>query len=272
MTRTRKATGHISFVGAGPGDPGLLTQRALEALASADHVVFDRGIPEPLLGTVRAGAHEEAESSPAEGASGDVAKVLLSAARSGLHAVHLVAGDPFGHESVVREVQAVARTAVPFEVVPGIGQAAGVAACAGVPLAGVRTVADVEDVGEVDYAGLALAAGRGAVALSVEAGDLAAVRDGLLAAGVEPGTPVSVTGDGTGDTQYTATSTVDSLVAASLGFAGRAVLAVGAAGANRDKLSRWENRPPPGGRGPPPPPKAEARPMAAGARPHGARP
>src|SRR2546430_13150044 len=243
MTRTRKATGHISFVGAGPGDPGLLTQRALEALASADHVVFDRGIPEPLLGTVRAGAHEEAESSPAEGASGDVAKVLLSAARSGLHAVHLVAGDPFGHESVVREVQAVARTAVPFEVVPGIGQAGGVAACAGVPLAGVRTVADVEDVGEVDYAGLALAAGRGAVALSVEAGDLAAVRDGLLAAGVEPGTPVSVTGDGTGDTQYTATSTVDSLVAASLGFAGRVVLAVGAAVANRDKLSWWENRP-----------------------------
>src|SRR2546430_32472 len=109
MTRTRKATGHISFVGAGPGDPGLLTQRALEALASADHVVFDRGIPEPLLGTVRAGAHEEAQFSPAEGASGDVAKVLLSAARSGLHAVHLVAGDPFGHESVVREVQAVSR-------------------------------------------------------------------------------------------------------------------------------------------------------------------
>src|SRR2546421_5700405 len=139
MTRTRKATGHISFVGAGPGDPGLLTQRALEALASADHVVFDRGIPEPLLGTVRAGAHEEAQFSPAEGASGDVAKVLLSAARSGLHAVHLVAGDPFGHESVVREVQAVARTAVPFEVGPGIGQAAGVATYAGIPLAGGGT-------------------------------------------------------------------------------------------------------------------------------------
>src|SRR2546430_6828280 len=152
MTRTRKATGHISFVGAGPGDPGLLTQRALEALASADHVVFDRGIPEPLLGTVRAGAHEEAQFSPAEGASGDVAKVLLSAARSGLHAVHLVAGDPFGHESVVREVQAVARTAVPFEVVPGIGQAAGVATYAGIPLAGGRTVAPRAGVGGGGYA------------------------------------------------------------------------------------------------------------------------
>ena len=62
---------------------------------------------------------EATQFSPAEGVPGDVAKVLLSAARSGLRAVHLVAGDPFEHDSVVKEVQAVARTAVPFEVVPG---------------------------------------------------------------------------------------------------------------------------------------------------------
>src|SRR6266536_3273 len=243
MTRTRKSTGHISFVGAGPGDPGLLTRRALDALASADQVVFDRGVPEPLLATIRAAAHEDAQFSPAEGGSGDVAKVLLSAARSGLHAVHLVAGDPFGHESVVREVQAVARTAVPFEVVPGIGQAAGVASYVGVPLTGVRTAADIEDLSEVDFPALALAATRGAVAACVEAADLAGVRDGLRAAGFDPSTPVSVTGDGTGDTPYTTSCTVDSVVAASLGFAGRVVLIVGAAVANRDKLSWWENRP-----------------------------
>ena len=50
MTRTRKTVGRISFVGAGPGDPGLLTRRAHEALAAADHVVYDRGVPEALLG------------------------------------------------------------------------------------------------------------------------------------------------------------------------------------------------------------------------------
>jgi uroporphyrinogen III methyltransferase/synthase len=243
MTRTRKSTGHISFVGAGPGDPGLLTRRAYEALASADHVVFDRSVPEALLAAVRETAHEEAQFSPAEGASGDVAKVLLSAARSGLHAVHLVAGDPFGHDTVVREVQAVARTAVPFEVVPGVGQAAGVATYAGVPLTGVRTATDVDDVTEVDYPALAAAAARGSVALSVDAGDLAAVRDGLLAAGVTPSLPVGVTGDGTGETQHTATSTVDGVVAAALGFAGRVVLTLGAAVPARDKLSWWENRP-----------------------------
>ena len=125
MTRTRKPAGRIAFVGAGPGDPGLLTRRAHDALPSADHVVYDRGVPDALLDAIRAEAKADAQFSPAEGAPGDVAKVLLSAARSGLRAVHLVAGDPFGHDSVVKEVQAVARTAVHFEVVPGVGQADG---------------------------------------------------------------------------------------------------------------------------------------------------
>ena len=188
MTRTRKTTGRISFVGAGPGDPGLLTQRANEALTAVDHVVYDRGVPETLLAAIREMTPEEAEFSPAEGAPGDVAKVLLSAARSGLRAVHLVAGDPFGHESVVKEVQAVARTAVPFEVVPGVAQAAGVATYAGVPLTGVRTSADIDDVNSVDFEALAPATVRGSIALALDAGDLAAVRDGLLAAGVDAST------------------------------------------------------------------------------------
>jgi uroporphyrinogen III methyltransferase/synthase len=243
MTRNRKAGGHISFVGAGPGDPGLLTRRAHDAIAAADHVVFDRSVPDALLTALRSEADSHVEFSPAEGAPGDVAKVLLSAARSGLHAVHLVGGDPFGSDSVVKEVQAVARTAVPFEVVPGIGQAAGVATYAGIPLTGVRTTADVEDIATLDFEGLALAAARSTVALAVDAGDLAAVRDGLLAAGVSGTTAVAVTGDGTGDTQYTTTSTVDSFTAAALGFTGRTVLTVGPATSLREKLGWWENRP-----------------------------
>jgi uroporphyrinogen III methyltransferase/synthase len=243
MTRTRKSTGRISFVGAGPGDPGLLTRRAYDALESVDHVVFDRTVPDSMLAAIRGFAPHEAEFSPAEGAPGDVAKVLLSAARSGLRAVHLVAGDPFGHDSVVKEVQAVARTAVPFEVVPGVGQAAGVATYAGVPLSGVRTTADIDDAAAVDFDALATAAARGSVALAVEAGELGTVRDGLLAAGVDPAVPVAVTGDGTGETQYTTASTLDSVVSAALGFAGRVVLTVGGGVSHRDKLSWWENRP-----------------------------
>ncbi|MFI7603863.1 uroporphyrinogen-III synthase [Micromonospora sp. NPDC049366] len=243
MTRTRKPVGRIAFVGAGPGDPGLLTRRAHDALVDADQVVYDRGVPESLLAVVRAEAREDAEFTPAEGAPGDVAKVLISAARAGQNAVHLVAGDPFGHDSVVKEVQAVARTAAHFEVVPGVGQAEGVATYAGVPLPGVRTAADVEDVSALDFEALAAAVGRGSLAIAVDAGDLAAVRDGLLAAGLDGATAVAVTGDGTGETQYTTTSTVDSFVAAALGFTGRVVLTVGAGVSQRDKLSWWENRP-----------------------------
>ena len=253
MTRTRKSVGRISFVGAGPGDPGLLTRRAYDALLAADHVVYDRDVPEPLLAWIRAEAEaaQQAEASnglpalespdpaeamqfsPAEGVPGDVAKVLLSAARSGLRAVHLVAGDPFEHDSVVKEVQAVARTAVPFEVVPGVSGPGAVATYAGVALTGVRTTVDVEDINEVDFDALATAAPRG-LAATVDAGDLAAIRDGLLAAGLDGTTPIAITGDGTGDTQYTTASTVDSFVAAALGFSGRVVLSLGSGLAHRE--------------------------------------
>lgn len=272
MTRTRKSVGRISYVGAGPGDPGLLTRRALEALAAADHVVYDRGVPDSLLAAVRAEAPDDAQFSPAEGNPGDVAKVLLSAARSGLHAVRLVGGDPFAAESVVKEVQAVARTAVPFEVVPGVGRAAGVAVYAGVPLSGVRVTADVDDVHALDFPAVADAAARGSVALSLDAGDLAALRDGLMAAGVDPSLPVAVTGDGTGETQYTASTAVDSMVAATLGFSGRIVVLLGSLVAGRDKLSWWENRPLYGWKVLVPRTKEQAGAMSARLRSYGAIP
>ena len=71
MTRTHKSTGHISFVGAGPGDPGLLTRRACDAFGTVDQVVYDRGVPDTLLAAVRELAPEEAQFTPAEGAAGD---------------------------------------------------------------------------------------------------------------------------------------------------------------------------------------------------------
>ena len=249
MTRTRKTVGRISFVGAGPGDPGLLTTRALEALRAADHIVHDPGVPAALLDWVRddvlsaePDSADATQFSPAEGVPGDVAKVLLSAARSGLRAVHLVTGDPFEHDSVVKEAQAVARTAVPFEVVPGVSGPAAVSTYAGVSLAGVRTTVNVDDVAVLDFDALAAAVGRG-LAIAVDAGDLAAIRDGLLAAGVDSMAPVAVTGDGTGDTQHTTTSTVDSFVAAALGFTSRVVLTLGPGLGHREKLGWWENRP-----------------------------
>jgi uroporphyrinogen III methyltransferase/synthase len=272
MTRTRKSVGRISFVGAGPGDPSLLTRRAFAALTTADHVLYDRDVPDALLDAVKAEAPEDAQFSPAEGTPGDVAKVLLSAARSGLSAVRLVGGDPFAMDPVVKEVQAVARTAVPFEVVPGVGRAAGVATYAGVPLSGVRVTADVDDVQALDFETVAASVTRGAVSLSIDAGDLAALRDGLIAAGLDPATPVAVTGDGTGDTQYTASSAVDGVVSAALGFTGRIVVLLGSAVATRDKLSWWENRPLYGWKVLVPRTKEQAGAMSARLRSYGAIP
>lgn len=243
MTRTSNPIGLVTFVGAGPGDPGLLTRRARDVLAGADQIVHDRRIPERLLAEVRQAAKPEAEIAPAEGAPGDVAKTLLAAAQPGAHAAHLVSGDPFGQDTVVEEVRAVARSEIRFEVVPGVGESAGVAGYAGIPLPGVRTTVDVGEASALDFEALAAAAVRGPVALAVDAGDLGEVRDSLLAAGVDGDTPVAVTGDGTGDTQYTTTSTVNNFVAAALGFTGRVVLVLGDAVTRREELNWWESRP-----------------------------
>jgi uroporphyrinogen III methyltransferase / synthase len=107
----------------------------------------------------------------------------------------------------------------------------------------VRTVVDADEVAALDFEALAGAAARGSLAVSLDAGGLGTVRDGLLAAGVDGGTAVAVTGDGTDDTQYTVTSTVESVVAAALGFTGRVVLATGPGVARRERFSWWESRP-----------------------------
>ena len=271
MTR-RKTVGRISFIGAGPGDPTLLTRRAHEAIAEADRVVHDRAVPAVLLDWVRGEAPEEVEVDPAEGAPGDIAKVLLSAARSGLHAVRLVSGDPYAYDSVIKEVQAVARTNVPFDVVPGVSHADAVTSYAGMPLGASRVQVTAEDVTSLDFDGLASVVPYASTALTVDSGDLASVRDGLLAAGVSPSTPIAVTGDGTGDTQHTITSTVDSFVEAALGFAGQVVVTVGQNVAQRPKLGWWENRPLYGWKVLVPRTKEQAGAMSARLRVHGAIP
>ncbi|MFC7482292.1 uroporphyrinogen-III synthase [Luedemannella flava] len=251
MTRTRKTVGRISFVGAGPGDPGLLTRRAYEALTGAHHIVYDRSVPDALLDVLRAeqadtdadgDPREETQFSPAEECRVTWRRSCSPRPARACGRCTWSRATLTEHDSVVKEVQAVARTAVPFDVIPGVGRAAGVATYAGVALTGVRTTVDVEDVHTLDFDALAAAAPRG-LAVAADAGDLATIRDGLLAAGLDGTAPVSVTGDGTGESQYTTTSTVDSFVAAALGFSGRVVLGFGPGMAHRDKLGWWENRP-----------------------------
>ncbi|MDQ6875910.1 MAG: bifunctional uroporphyrinogen-III C-methyltransferase/uroporphyrinogen-III synthase [Actinomycetota bacterium] len=235
MSRARKPTGRIAVLGTGPGDPGLLTARAAELIAGAQYVVHDATVPAEIVALAPAGA----EVSVAEGQPGDVAKLLLSAARSGAAAVHLVTGDPFCSEDAITELKAVARTALPFEVVPGVPADIAVPTYAGVPISGTRTVVDVR-AGGVDWE--ALASVPGTLILTAAKSDLAAISAGLTGAGRPAGTPVAVTGSGATDTQVTVDSTLGTLSGDAGRIDGPLVVMVGAGVNLRSRLSWWEGR------------------------------
>ena len=100
MTRARKTTGRVAFVGSGPGDAGLLTVRARDLLAKADLVVTDPDVPAGVL----AYAGPEAEVRPAVGEPGDVAKDLATEAKAGRLVLRLTSGDPLTQQAVIAEV------------------------------------------------------------------------------------------------------------------------------------------------------------------------
>ncbi len=235
MTRARKIVGRITFVGSGPGDPGLLTSHATQAIRAAEIVVADAAVPAAIT-ALASGRPRPAESTPAE-----TAKAMLADARSGQSVVRLVAGDPFADDDAVKEALAIAKTVIPFDVVPGIAVGAGTAAYAGVPVGRVRTEADLRDVGTVDYDALAHAAGT--LVLTVDAVDVAYVGEQLVAYGLKPDTAVAVSCRGTTTGQQTVVSQVGELELAAVGMAGTVVVTVGKAAALRERLGWWESRP-----------------------------
>jgi uroporphyrinogen III methyltransferase/synthase len=235
MTRARKIVGRITFVGSGPGDPGLLTTSAAEAIRTAEIVVADAAVPQAIT-SLATGEVRPAESTPAE-----TAKVLLTEARAGHPVLRLVAGDPFSDDSAVKEALAVAKTVIPFDVVPGIALGVGTAAYAGVPLGALRTEADVSNVESADYEALTNAAGT--LVLTVEAADVQYLGEQLVAYGLKPDTAVAVSCGGTTTGQQTVVGQLGELELAAAGMTGRLVVTVGKAVAQRDRLAWWEARP-----------------------------
>jgi uroporphyrinogen III methyltransferase/synthase len=235
MTRARKTLGRITFVGAGPGDPDLLTVRAADILRAAELLLLDPDVPPGIVALAGPGA----ETRPAVGDPAEVAKALVAEARAGHQVVRLVAGDPLSADAVVREAAAVAKTAVPFDVVPGVPVSVGVPAYAGVPLGSTYTTADAR--GDLDWA--ALGAAPGTLVLAATSAHLGAVSAALIENGREPGEPVSVTVDGTGAGQRTIVTTLADLEQDAGALAGPLVVTVGPAVLQRDRLSWWESRP-----------------------------
>ncbi len=234
MTRVRKVLGRIVFVGAGPGDPGLLTVHACEALRGADVIVADPGVPASIL-ALATGPVRAPEPAPA-----DTARGLLADARNGLTAARLVTGDVFAHESAVKETLAVAKTVVPLEIVPGVPTGTGGAGYAGVPYGPVHTAAALA-AGTTDFE--SLVAAPGTLVLTLDATEVAEVGEQLVAYGLKPDTAVTVSCAVTTSAQQTVGGTLGELELATVGMAGTVVVTIGKAATQREKLAWWESRP-----------------------------
>lgn len=226
--------GRIAFVGSGPGDPGLLTVRARDALAAAPLVVTDADVPEAVLALVADGA----EVRPAVGAPADVARDLIAEVATGRSVTRLVGGDPLTLDSVVAEALAVAAAGVPFDVVPGVPSGTAVPAYAGVPLGSAHVEADVR--AGVDWARLAAAPGM--IVLHATASHLTEVATALTMQGVPGQTPVAVTAGGTTTSQRTVQATLATLASEGAELSGPLVLAIGDEVGLRAELSWWESR------------------------------
>ncbi|MEU2347219.1 uroporphyrinogen-III synthase [Modestobacter sp. NPDC049651] len=253
MTRSRKQNGtsnpRVVFVGAGPGDPELLTARATAALAAADVVHADPDVAPALLDAVRA-AQADLEVTTVAGEPADLAKGAVAAAKTGQVVVRLVAGDPFTGDAVVKEVLAVTRTSVPFDVVPGVALGTAVPEYAGVAIGGTSLQADLRAGSDspADPAALAAAAAStgATLVLQATAEQLPTAATGLLEGGMSGNTPVVVTVEGSGTAQKSVAAKLSAVAEKNAGldsFAGPVVVTVGAAVDKRAKLSWWESRP-----------------------------
>ncbi|MEW2174986.1 bifunctional uroporphyrinogen-III C-methyltransferase/uroporphyrinogen-III synthase [Streptomyces sp. NPDC005406] len=214
------SAGHVTFLGAGPGDPGLLTLRAVEALASADVLVAEPDV----LGVVR--SHARAGVSTPEltvvdaqsTAAGvpvlrDAVNLVMEAAKGGRRVVRAVAGDPGLDGSAGGEMLACAAAGIPFEVVPGVANAVGVPAYAGVPLrdaqgADVRFI-DARTASDRCWSEVGASDSTCVISTSLDA--VAAAAGELVSAGRKPDTPLTVTVAGTTTRQRTWTATLGTI-------------------------------------------------------------
>ncbi len=203
----------VYLVGAGPGDPGLITVRGLELVRSCDVLVFDRLVSAKLV----AEAPASALRIPRHGLRQDTINHLLVLHGGTSRVVRLKGGDPFVFGRGGEEALALACAGIPFEVVPGVSCVSAVPAAAGIPVthrgaASQVTIVTAQtcDGTALDYAGLAAAEGTLVFFMGLE--KLEGIVDSLLHAGKPPTTPAAVVARGTLPEQRTVTARLECLV------------------------------------------------------------
>jgi uroporphyrin-III C-methyltransferase/precorrin-2 dehydrogenase/sirohydrochlorin ferrochelatase len=216
-------TGVVYLVGAGPGDPGLITARGLEILRSADVVVYDRLVAASLVAEAPPTAERVFVGKRSHGGRTDLAQdeinaLLVDRSRGGRTVVRLKGGDPFVFGRGAEECEALHAAAVPFHVVPGVTSAIAVPAAAGIPVThrrlasafAVVTGHECDGVSHLDWEALARVPTL-VVLMGLSA--LAEITARLLAHGAPPDTPAAVIASGTLAAQRTVVGTLATLAA-----------------------------------------------------------
>ena len=195
--RAAKKLGIAHIVGAGPGDPDLLTLRAAQLLQQADAILHDALVPAAILDRARREAElvsvGKRKGQPSW-AQADIEAELIARVRAGQTVVRLKAGDPFVFGRGAEEVDALQTAGLPVTVVPGITAALGCAASAGIALTDRHVASAVTFLS--GHAAPDAGGGHTRV-IYMAASEAAAVRDRLLADGVDPATPVAIVENGT---------------------------------------------------------------------------
>jgi uroporphyrin-III C-methyltransferase/precorrin-2 dehydrogenase/sirohydrochlorin ferrochelatase len=229
--------GHVQIVGAGPGDPDLLTLKAFHALQSADIVLTDDLVTSVILSRVRRDAEivhvGKRKGEPGIGQDA-INRRLIAEAKAGRNVVRLKGGDPFIFGRGGEEREALEAEGITVTVVPGITAALGCAAEAGLPLTfrkestrlSIITANTAEGAERIDWSGLADRTTTVAIYMGLTAAS--SVRNGLVAAGRDPQTPVAVLARGTRPDARSLTGTLSHLPAlAAAAGEGPALIVVG---------------------------------------------
>ncbi|WP_461606630.1 siroheme synthase CysG [Aeromonas rivipollensis] len=240
------AKGEVILVGAGPGDPGLLTLHALRQMQQADVVVYDRLVSDEVMALVRrdarrifVGKQAGNHCVPQEG----INQLLLDEAKKGLRVVRLKGGDPFIFGRGGEELETLVGSGVGFQVVPGITAASGCAAYAGIPLThrdhaqSVRFVTAHGKGGAQDLDWPLLARDRQTLVFYMGLSFCAVIREQLLAHGKGGDTPVSLIERGTQPSQRVIRGTLDQLPELAVGVESPALIMVGSVVTLADKLA-----------------------------------